>query len=400
MLILCFTCLVSAYELQAQHVSGRIEASIVTGGSVESWQEKGIGATRFSGTALKWQQGVLVGDYRLSPNWQLKGVVNTYADGEEHLGFTQAYVDYKPLSANKIRFKARVGMFYPEMSVENTAKAWLSPYTYTQSAINSWIGEELRVFGGEVSWFTNGRKFRSPWSATFNMGTFKGNDPIGSLLTWRGWAMHDRQSLHHDKVQFADIPSVTNVDVFNSPTFVPVFSEIDGKWGSYAGLHIDYLRKTNIRYYIYNNRTNPNAINAQRIYAWRTKFHSLALEHVVNKNWRILSQMMTGSTLMGDNMVSADYTAAYLMASYKYQLHRTSVRIDYYDVDENDAHPQDPNNNHGVGITTAWRYAFSPNIELGAEYHFHKSNTDNRVLLGFNSKLSQTQLRLVASYLF
>lgn len=388
------------FSVNAQHVSGRIEAAIVVNANEDSWQDKGIGQARASEDGLLWQQGILLVDYNLSSNWQLKSVLNSYADGEKHIGFTQAYAQYKPLSPSKIRFKGKVGMFYPAMSVENTDEGWLSPYTYTQSAINSWIGEEMRIFGVEASWFSNGRKRRSPWSWEANLGVYKGNDPFGSLLTWRGFTMHDRQSLHNDIVQFAPIPSVSDPQSFASPTWVPVFSEVDKKWGMYAGVHLSYLRTSNLRYYYYDNLANPKALNEQRIYAWHTKFHSLALQHQINPRWRFLAQIMDGSTLMGPTSVYAEYTAAYAMVSRSQNKHRTSARLDYYNVDENDIKPQDPNDSHGSGITLAWRHQYSDNIELGAEYHLHRSDVANRALINRATDLSQTHMRLVLAYVF
>lgn len=384
----------------AQTVSGRIEAAIIVADSLPSWQSKGVGLIRAEGSGLEWQQGFVSIEKPLSRNWQANAVIHAYADGEKHLGFTQAYLQYKPLSPNNIKFKSKIGMFYPAMSVENIAQGWLSPYTYTQSAINSWIGEELRVLGAQAAWFSNGRKRRSPWSWEVNLGVYKGNDPVGSLLTWRGFAMHDRQSLHNDRVEFAPVPSVINPEDFDSPTWLEPFTEIDGKWGAYIGAHVSYLRKTNIRYYLYDNRADPDAINEQRLYAWHTKFHSLALQHQLNTNWRVMLQLMDGSTLMGDNSVYADFGAWYLATSYSKAKHKITLRYDYHSVRENDSKPQDPNNSHGEALTLAWRYQYSEHIEFGAELNQHNSEVDNRALLNTSPTKKQSQARLVVAYIF
>lgn len=395
--LIIFLC---CHSVLAQTISGRLEAALVLTDSIPSWQSKGTGLIRGEKNAVQWQQGFIATNYAINQSWQANAVINAYADGEEHLGFTQAYFQYKPLSPNKIRFKSKIGMFYPAMSIENTNEGWLSPYTYTQSAINSWIGEELRALGGEASWFSNGRKRRSPWSWEANLGLFKGNDPLGTLLTWRGFAMHDRQSLHHDRVEFAPIPSVININEIGSPTWLEPFTEIDGKWGAYIGVHLSYLRTSNARYYFYDNRANPKAINKDRLYAWHTKFHSLALQHQLNTKWRVMTQFLKGSTLMGNRSVYADFYAAYIAASYAKGKHRTTFRLDKHRVSEDDLKPEDPNGSDGNGITLAWRFQFKDSIEIGAELHQHNTDVDSRRLVNVATQQSQSQARFVLAYIF
>ena len=44
----------------------------------------------------------------------------------------------------------KTGAFFPTISLENDDLGWTSPYTLTPSAINSWIGDELRTIGSEA----------------------------------------------------------------------------------------------------------------------------------------------------------------------------------------------------------------------------------------------------------
>lgn len=254
--------------------------------------------------------------------------------------------------------------------------------------------------GGEASWSSNGRKRRTPWSWEANVGVFKGNDPLGTLLAWRGFAMHDRQSLHNDRVQFANIPSVRNINDLGSPTWLEPFSEIDGKWGAYAGIHLSYLRKINVRYYFYDNRANPNAINNQRLYAWHTKFNSVALQHQLSPKWRLMVQLLDGRTLMGNRSVYVDFISGYIAASDSIGKHRTTLRLDYHSVSEDDRKPQDPNDSEGHAITIAWRYQLLDSIELGAEFHQHDTEVDNRSLVNVDKAQSQSQARFVIAYIF
>jgi hypothetical protein len=212
--------------------------------------------------------------------------------------------------------------------------------------------------------------------------------------------MHDRQSLHHDRIQFAPIPSVTTISDLGSPTWVDPFREIDGKWGAYIGVHISYLRTTNLRYYFYDNKADPIAVNKNRLYGWHTKFHSLAWQHQLTQRWRIMMQGINGSTLMGQRSVYANFDSWYLASSYGVKQDRITLRIDYHRVKEDDAKPLDPNNSHGSAVTLAWRHEYTDNIELGAEFHHQKSDVDNRLLVGVSAIQVQSTARLVLAYTF
>jgi len=394
-----FLCLFSI-PLSAKTLSGRVEVALVNADDLISWQKSGTGILRPEDNGLQLQQGFVRAQYDLSSSWSVDAILNLHQDGNDHLGFTQAFALYKPLSPNKIKFKSRIGFFYPSMSIENVAEGWLSPYTYTQSAINSWIGEELRTAGAEFAFFSNGRARRSAWSWEANLGIFKGNDPLGSLLTWRGFAMHDRQSLHSDRVNFAPIPTIIREDLIDSPAWVDPFTEIDGRWGFYVGAHLRYFRQSEARYYYYDNRADPSALNSLRLYAWRTKFHSLALQHNINRQWRFMSQIMDGSTNMGPNIVFADFTSWYIALRYLRDKHSITARYDWFDVREDDTVPIDQNDSDGYGLTLAWRYQLDPQWEIGAEYHYNQNSVANRVQLNVPIKQTQSQSRVVLSFKF
>ena len=61
----------------------------------------------------------------------------------------ETYVSWRPQSNGVLRWNVRAGAFFPPVSLENDDLGWTSPYTLTPSAINSWVGSELRTIGGE-----------------------------------------------------------------------------------------------------------------------------------------------------------------------------------------------------------------------------------------------------------
>ncbi|MEM0909564.1 MAG: hypothetical protein AAGJ37_01235 [Pseudomonadota bacterium] len=387
------------FDLFANEFSGRAEIGLTYADTLKSWQDGGTGILRFDDTSAQLFQGFVSHTSRPLAGLTTHVVANVYADGEQHIGLTQAFAEYKPLSPNKIRYKLRTGFFYPRYSVENTSEGWLSPYTYTQSAINSWVGEEIKIPGVEVALFSNGRRFRSPWSWEVNAALFKGNDPAGTLLAWRGWSYHDRQSLHHDRINFAPIPTIVN-DVV-TPTWIDPFDEIDGRWGGYIGLHLNHQHKTVMKYYYYDNNADPSAITDIRLYAWATKFHSLAIKHKLSPTLDLLAQAMAGSTDMGPSAVYAHFYSAYLMLSHQQDEHRFAIRIEASTVEENnDLMPNDQNDSETSAITAAWRYSGLPNGEFGIELHANRNSADNRQQLFIEPDQSDQQIRIVYAMTF
>ena len=141
-------------------------------------------------------------------------------------------------------------------------------------------------------------------------------------------------------------------------------------------------------------------VNDLRLYAWRTKFHSLAFQHNLNERWRFMSQIMDGSTDMGPQIVYADFRSWYLGLRYQQEKHSVTFRYDWFRVWEDDLRPNDQNDSDGYGVTLAWRYQLNSNWELGAEYHYNENSVANRVQLDIPIEQNQSQSRLVIAYHF
>lgn len=382
----------------AVEVKGVVQLNYAKASKQKSWFNEGTGILAYSKNGGNVQQALVELTDSFEGGLSYQVVANYYSLGKQHIGISQALVSYKPLSNEKLRWRGRAGFFYPKMSLENVDTGWLSPFTYTQSAINSWIGEELRTAGLELTLYSPGRSRSSPISWEFHGALFKANDPLGTLLSWRGFTMHDRQSLNNDSVPFAPYPSVVGEDRIFHPNYVEPFHELDGRVGFYLGSHLEYYKQSTVRYYYYDNQANPLVVNEQRLYGWRTKFHSLALQHKFNANTRILGQWLSGSTLMGERYVYVDFDAWYLMLSHKYKEHRISLRFDKFEVQEDDVFAWDPNNSDGYGVTLAWRFNLNKHWQIGLEQHANKNSADNRSTLNKNIEFNQQQSLAVLEY--
>jgi hypothetical protein len=383
----------------AIEVTGLLQGNWVNGDDLTSYQNHGTGVTRYDDNGFNVGQAFLNFKHDIGKEVTVQAIANYHQDGEQNLGLTQFLLTYKPLTSRKTKFRLRAGFFYPELSLENVDEGWLSPYTYTNSAINTWIGEEQRTIGVEASLISPGRARGSAWSWKLHASLYKANDPFGALLAWRGWALHDRQSLNNDRVNIAFYPTVISPELINGPAYVEPFHELDGNIGIYAGLHLDYYNSTNFRYYFYDNRADPTKLNDAGLYAWHTIFHSFSFQHKFNKNTRLISQAMFGSTLMGLRFVAIDFRSNFVMLSHKIKKSRVSVRVDNFNViDTGDIFPEDLNDSDGYAVTAAWRHNFNKHWEVGVEYHLNRNTAENRVTVGDIVRADQRQTMFVAQY--
>mgnify|MGYP001158696958 CR=1 FL=1 len=367
---------------------------------LSSWLRGGTGLTRFDQDEedLQFNQAVIEGQLDVSDSWSIDATALLYRDGETELGVTEALLTYKPLTEG-LRHQVRLGAFYPLMSLENVAVGWHSPYTYSFSAINSWLAEELRILGAEYQLTRAGRQYNSPHSWTLVGSVFGGNDGLGTLLSWRGWALHDRQTLLGERVNFADYPSFIGL-LEQQPAWVDPFKETDHKLGYYVGAHWRFKSRSDLRVYFYDNRGDGEQQESSGQYAWDTQFISLAWQYRFNRNTRLLTQWMSGNTQMGKPTVDVDFSSYYLMLSHKLQQHRLSVRYDWFDTTERDDYAIDPNDSQGYAWTIAWRYPLNDQLEIGAEHLQLTSSNESRTLWGWDEKERQRQTQLVVNYRF
>ncbi|HEX7238321.1 MAG TPA: hypothetical protein VF405_15240, partial [Gammaproteobacteria bacterium] len=183
----------------------------------------------------------------------------------------------------------RFGAFYPSFSLENGDRGWQSPFTYSYSAINTWIGEEIRPFGAEWSLRRRLAGFRSNHELRAFAAGFYGNDPAGTMLFWRGWSVGDRQSRFNDELTIAPRPFTT------TPQQYSPFRETDHRPGVYAGLEWRYARRALIQFARYDNRADPFSFSDGQ-WGWGTDFEHLAVQVDLPADLGLVVQWMKGDT--------------------------------------------------------------------------------------------------------
>lgn len=206
---------------------------------------------------------------------------------------------------------------------------------------------------------------------------FQGNDPAGTILAWRGFALHNLQTGLGERVNFARYPSLQQDPLTLQSAWVEPTREVDNRTGFYIGAHWQYRQQTQLRAYYYDNNADPLAFRHQQ-YAWHTRFSSIAVQHVINDNWQLIAQWLDGRTLMGPAVVDNSFSAWFVLASWQRHGLSATLRFDKFAVADNDGTVTDDNNGDGLAVLLALGYQLTEQLMLGAEHIRLRSIQHNR----------------------
>jgi len=386
---------------------GLLDVRTAAADDTVSWLDGGLGKTRYGGSGDG--DGRFIG--RLAEaslialpqfSWALSGHFHIKFDKDQHspVDIVDAYLNYRsPMTAGGYRFSTRLGAFFPPISIENHGLAWTSTFGLTPSAINAWVGEELRTIGAEATL----QKATGDYRFDIRGSLFFANDATGALLAWRGWALHDVTTTLFDRVPLAPIRAIDPMNTFrrHAPYLKP-FEEIDGKFGYYVSTSAEHLSYGKLAVLAYDNRANPQKFGGTE-YAWRTRFVNISLDLYLPAGVELLAQYMTGDTRMGPNpilnlSVDADFEAFYALLSKGIGNHRLSVRYDDFSVTDRDTNPYDNNNETGHAWTAAYMLEFLEHHRIAVEFLRVRSNRGERAFIGLTPQ--KTEKLFQSSYRF
>src|SRR5437764_12555019 len=137
------------------------DVRLVAVDSEKSWVDGGFGKLRSSGggddVRVRPQFGNVNLIWQPQFTWSLSAtVVGTLQGGDRtEAGLSQAYLSLKPMRGSKVAFSARAGLMFPPVSLEHEGADWQVKDSITPSAINSWIGEEVRPAALEMTLAAN-----------------------------------------------------------------------------------------------------------------------------------------------------------------------------------------------------------------------------------------------------
>jgi hypothetical protein len=377
---------------------GRLDLRFAAGDGEQSWLNGGFGKTRFGGDAdgdYKLHAKVAEASVEWRPrfNWEWQAVVGAQVQQgqSKDIDLGEAYLQYKPVPSGETRFSARAGLYWPYISLEHDAPLWSVSRTITPSAINAWIGEEVKVVGLE------GTVVRPLGDGEIEAtaGVFDYGDTSGTLLAFRGWSLSDLKNTPQGKFPLPPLSPFMSV---RQDPYTYSMWRLDRRIGWYGRLEWRPSGRLSLSAFHYDNVGNKTAVRELQ-WSWATRFTNLGAVVNLDERTKILAQAMWGQTQMGYTRpeygiwVDVDFKSAYLLASRSFGKAAVTGRVDWFET-RDAAHRYYGNNSEdGWALTGAYRYTVSPHVELITEVLHVKSDRPSRVLAGNAPDQSQTTLQ-------
>jgi hypothetical protein len=276
--------------------------------------------------------------------------------GGRRAGLTEAYLDVAGGG-----FQLRAGQFFLPTSRENKGPLWTSPYTLTWSALNTWIGEEVRPIGADLQW-------KSEFYWTVGATAFRGNDTSGTLLAWRGWAMSSRLTVYGEPLP---LPPLQDFVGLQKDVTHPFTHDLDGRTGFAERVRFTLPERANIQLTHYDNRGDKLLYGGfPGEYSWATKYSQVSGEIGSTAPTTAAAEWMWGNTAMGLPQfahVNTDFQAWYALVTHKFGRNRVTGRIEQFSVTDRAHASRDVYDDHGRSWTAAWLYDVTPKVRAGVE---------------------------------
>ena len=404
-LFACSACIVpvmtAADEIARSYdASVGMEFGFVKTSGYTSWTEGSVGKLRHASDGAVMNRLFFDLKGRLADTLNARVVLEAYDDDLGNaIDFTQAFLEWRPVPRSATRYRLKAGAFYPRISLENVDAGWSSPYTLNSSAINTWVAEEIRTIGVEVSMRRRPESLGGAHVFELDVAAFVGNDPAGSLLAWKGWSVHDRQSRFGDELPLPPMPLLEPGRMFEAQDpYVAPFREIDGRVGYYVNAQWRYANRFLLRAMHYDNRADPTALeNGQ--YAWATKFEHIGLQTTLPGEIGLIVQWMFGSTVMGSvingvHVVDTEFDSEFILLTRAFNRNRFAIRYDHFEMTQNDQTPEDNNPEKGHAWTFSYQFGLSKRASITAEWLSIKTHRCAFVYYGLPETVTETQLQL------
>jgi len=371
------------------NVDGYADFRLVVPATERSWLDGGLGKFRFGSEQpspnFRFTEATLQVSLDLTDDIRLVAVPRLEPEQRSGIDLLEAYAVYRP-NVDGWLGALKVGAFFPPFSLENTDVGWTSPYSLTPSAINSWIGDELRSIGAEA----HVERATSVGIFSITAALICCNDPAGVLIADRGWTLDDRPTGLFEEVRMPD----ATLELFHAPfpDRTPLFLEIDSHVGWYAGASWSKAGIGKAVLYRYDNEADP-AAHLDDYFAWRTRFWSAGWESHLG-SLSILAQGLTGDTSIAPVpgfVARTKYKSAYFLAAYDVDQVRLAARIEAFETRDMSSGGMLDEDCHAFTAAATWNA--KDWLRLTAEAIALNSRRKERLLEGVSADRNDTQIQ-------
>jgi hypothetical protein len=378
-----------------------LDGRIAVANGERSWTNGGLGKTSFEGTRDGGYKPYVVpeeADLIWTPRFTNSLSANVSAayqrDQQHPVDLLEAFVSFLPEQKGPVGFAMRAGIMWPEISLEHTTGgAWSTVNTLTPSAINAWVGEEVKVLGMEGTV----RASVGNHILAFTGSVFGFDDTAGTLLSFRGWALHDAKATVFGHFPLPPLNAfISALQQHETRSFV----EIDHRPGFYGRVEWRPPAPFGVALFYYDNRADPHAFKPSGQWGWRTRFWNLGVNADLGPKTRLLAQAMTGSTIMGfetngEPWVHTLFKSAYVSVTQSLSDKAALTgRVEAFQTHELGSQMSPQDSERGWATTVALRYNIRDNLTGFAEALNVRSRRGVREDLGLDSFQPQTVFQL------
>lgn len=388
------------FDPSSFEVSGDVRVVAVDG--EKSWVDGGYGSLRSGSDGhfkLEPQLGNASLAWKPQLTWSLGATIVGAVEGGERTqaGLSQAFLTFRPMRSSNVSFLARAGLLWPPVSLEHEGADWHVKDSITPSAINSWIGEEVKPLAAEATLrFSLGEHNLHAVAALM-----AANDTAGTLLTFRGWALHDQTTLafHRQPLPPLDVPVAFYQAPYTHP-LIDLHRGFLGHPGYYAKLSWTLPIPVRVELFRYDNRANPQDVNRDLEWGWRTSFNHLGLVANLGDNTELKAQALEGKTEMGfavagRRWINNRFRSAFLLLTRPFGAVGVTARIDAFDTRNRGSDVRAEYDDKGWAAMLALKHDWSHVTGLLELLHV-SSRREGRSDFGLNPREPQTQIQAEA----
>ena len=296
----------------------------------------------------------------------------------KRFGVVEAYADL-----HTERWRLRAGQFFLPTSRENIDPLWTSPYTITWSAVNTWMGEEVRPIGADLQFAPN-------FYATLGATAFRGNDTMGTLPAARGWGFGNRLSVYDERVAVPPPQGSTR----------PIGEDLDGKWGFSERVRLSLPERAVLQITHLDNRSE--LVERRGQIPWMTNFNHVGAQLGTTGPATLAAEWLSGETTIGfpGGTFTLDFATVYLLGSYKVGHQRISARVERFSTRDHARSDPDFSREHGHAMTVAWFHELGEHARYGLELIKVDGNHPGATGIGVGLNTGGTMVTAEARYKF
>lgn len=371
-------------------LSGVLDLRVVAADGEKSWIDGGFGKGRWGDeTGVRLAEAGIAWRPQLTDSLSAVVTVEAQDGADPVVDLSEAYMSWRGAAAG-VRLSARAGLYWPQMSLEHDGLLWTVADTITPSAINSWAGEELKVGGAEAT----ARTTIAGQGLSATLGAIGFGDTAGTLLTFRGWALHD---LKNTASSLMPLPPLSAYMAVRQRGATTSLLELDNRTGLYGRLEWKPLPGLMLDLFRYDNRGDGLAADSVNEWSWDTRFTEAGLSWTPDARTRVRAQALSGVTFMGypdqttrEQWIDVGYSSAYVSVTRDVGPGAITARLDQFETRDHTLTAVDNNDETGWAQLVAYRWDVRPRANIVFELLRIDSDRPSRALAGEDARQAQT----------